>query len=91
MRFNAVGGCCDRCGVLPQLGIPDVYFREPYMDPNLPHPHRPWEKDGVFVTSKEHKARLMREQNLVESGDKVHGMRIFDKVSARRAQDAFHF
>ena len=75
---------CDRCGDLRHLVIPDVSFTGPYLDPNLAHPDRPWEKDGVWVESKRHKARLMTEQNLREVGDKKHGARNFDPALARR-------
>jgi len=84
MRFTADGESCDRCGNLGNVNVPDVYFRAPYLDPNLPHPNRPWEKDGVWVESKQHKARLMAEQGLVERGDRRHGHRPLDKhINAR--------
>ena len=70
--------------------MPSLYFRQPYLDPNLAHPDRPWEKDGVLVTSKRHKAALMREQGLVEAGDRKHGARNFDKSMARSAKDQGH-
>lgn len=74
---------CDKCSDLGYITRPDVYFREPYLDPNLAKPYSRIEKDGVWVTSKSHKARLMKEQGLRELGASVHGGRIFDKTSAR--------
>ena len=79
MRFTNEGQSCNACGSFQNKGTPDVYFRAPYLDPNLAHPNRPWEKDGVWVESKQHKARLMAEQNLVERGDHRHGARNYDK------------
>jgi hypothetical protein len=65
--------CCDKCGQLDNSGCePDVFFREPYFDEHLGnkvHPH------GQWVFSKRHKARLLKEQGLVESGDRIHGSR----------------
>ena len=73
IRMGAAYQCCDRCGGLGNVRHSDVYFRAPYLDPNLAHPKRPWEKDGVWVESREHKARLLSEQNLREAGDRQHG------------------
>ena len=82
---------CDRCGGLGNVHVPDVYFKEPYWDPNLAHPQRPWEcKRGVYVESKAHKMRLMREQDLRECGDRVHGARVEDKARLRMAREQGH-
>ena len=75
---------CDLCADLDHLTRPDVYFRKPYLDPNLAKPYSRIEKDGVWITSKSHKARLMKEQGLRELGAPVHGGRIFDKHSAQQ-------
>jgi len=76
LKINSTGSHCDRCGTFRARGSPDVYFRQPYLDPNLPHPNRPHEKDGVWVRSKQHKQALLNEQKLVERGDKRHGARL---------------
>lgn len=83
-RFWQGGECCDRCGGLGNLRVPDVYFPGPYVDPNLGHPDRPHERDGVLVTSKQHKARLMKEQGLTEKGDRRGGAINFDKSLHKR-------
>ena len=75
VRINGGGQSCDECGTFRNRGVPDVYFRQPYLDPNLPHPNRPHEKDGVWVRSKQHKRELLNEQKLVERGDRRHGAR----------------
>lgn len=81
---------CDACGGLGAMSLPDVYFRGPYIDPNLAHPDRPGEKDGVLVTSREHKLALMKEQNLYERGDRIHGCSGTDKALVRRAKEQGH-
>lgn len=85
IRASAYGECCDKCGNLSigDASLPDVFFQGPYVDPNLAHPDRPWEKDGVLVTSRRHKAQLMAEQNLREAGDRKGGARNYDATRAR--------
>lgn len=93
IRYTRHGETCDVCGGLPaDVGAPDVYFRKPYLDPNLAHPDRPNEsrQGGVWVTSKRHKAALLAEQNLVERGDKRGGARNEDKFLQQRAREQGH-
>lgn len=78
---------CDKCSSISSPWLPDVYFKEPYLDPNLAHPDRPKEKDGVWVESRRHKAQLMKEQGLVEGGDKKHGARNFDASLSRKIME----
>lgn len=85
-RYEDGSESCDRCGQLGSAAVPDVFFQGPYLDPNLAHPKRPWEKDGVWVESRQHKARLMAEQGLREAGDRRGGERIFDPSLARKVQ-----
>ena len=66
---------CNSCGGIALPWLPDVSFRGAYLDPNLGHPSRPHERDGVMVYSKRHKETLLREQGLREVGDKRHGAR----------------
>ena len=91
LRYSAAAGMkCDDCGRLTSgVGCPDVYFRQPYLDPNLAHPDRPHEvaQGGVWVTSRRHKAALLAEQNLVERGDKRRGARNEDKILERRVRE----
>ena len=89
LSFYSGGSSCDRCGEARGPRTPDVAFNKPYLDPNLPHPKRPWEKDGVWVTSKQHKSALMKEQGLHEVGDKKHGSRPYDKRQMNKAGERF--
>lgn len=76
-----VNSCCDKCGGKGSIStFHDVYFRSPYWDENFTSEKDPqtWDK-GTFITSKSQKARLMKESKMFESGDKVHGARIWDK------------
>lgn len=63
---------CDRCEDFT-VHTYDAYFREPSFEENLADSKHP---QGQWVTSKGHKARLMREQGVKESGDRQHGARI---------------
>lgn len=78
---------CNRCGNLASTWVPDVYFKGPYLDPNLAHPHRPNEINGVWIRSRRHKALLLAEQNLIEKGDKYHGTRNEDRFLQKRIRD----
>ena len=89
-RKTKDGECCDSCGDLRIPWNPSVYFRQPYVDPNLGDYRHPHEANGVLITSKRHKARLMREQGVVEAGDRVRGGRNFDKSLARSAREQGH-
>lgn len=77
---------CDVCGsVNNSTVLPDVYFRKPYFDENLGDPKHPY---GQHVESKAHKARIMREQNVREHGDRVRGARAaFDRRGAEQNAD----
>lgn len=78
---------CNNCDKLPPVVAPDVYFNKPYHDEHLAdekHPH------GRFVMSKGHKAQIMKELGLRETGDRVHGSRTkYEKnYGIRGIQDA---
>lgn len=62
---------CSRNYKIP--GLPDVFFQRPYFDQNLGDERHP---DGQYIESKQHKARIMREQGAVEAGDRKHGARV---------------
>ena len=62
---------------------PDVYFRVPYWDPNLCDYDDPSYdvNKGTFITSKAHKAFVMKKLGVSEAGDMVRGSRNFDQIS----------
>ena len=62
---------CDRCQDV-RVRTCDVYYKEPSFEEHLADAKHP---QGQWVTSKSHKARLMREQGVRESGDRQHGSR----------------
>ena len=53
-------------------GAPSVYFRKPYFEDHLASDDHP---QGRWIGSKREKLRVMREHNLIESGDRIHGAR----------------
>lgn len=78
IRVSYSGGkeSCDRCGSMPSFRFSDVFFSGksgPHFEPNLAEPNK--SPLGSIVYSREHKARLMRELGVKESGDRVHGAR----------------
>ena len=82
--------CCDQCGAVKAPTVPDVYFREPYVDPHLIR-NCMEEKDGVLITSAKMKAERMRELGVREAGDRKHGARIEDKASMRKNSPGFRY
>ena len=64
---------CEKCGLVVTKGTADVFFRKEYFDQNLGDEKHP---EGQWITSKAHKAKIMREQNVREKGDRVHGSRL---------------
>lgn len=62
---------CDRCGQVSNVGIADVYWKGPGYHPGI------LDKDNkpIFLESRGHKARLMKEMGLREAGDTHHGKR----------------
>lgn len=67
---NAGFEYCDRCGEMPKMGLPDVYW-----DGTAEHGLADDPRTGQPVTfaSRAQKARYLKERNLFEAGDKVHG------------------
>lgn len=58
---------CEHCGDVPLVSQPDVYFRSPYFDEHLAdkeHPH------GQHITSKRHKAEILKKLNMEEVGSR---------------------
>lgn len=66
---------CDKCGNFGgTVNVPDVYWPgHRYFDQNLGNEKFPY---GQWIESKQHKQKIMREQNLVEKGDRVKGSRV---------------
>ena len=83
---------CNRCFDSSIPSNPDVYFREPYWDENIhdqDDPFHDWKK-GTFITSKAHKAYVMKKCCLKESGDRHHGTNNFDPIAARHARESLN-
>jgi predicted nucleic acid-binding Zn ribbon protein len=75
VSFSSSGESCDKCGAatLSTFRFSDVYYKGPGFEAHLAHPEK--SPKGNFVTSREHKAVLMRELGVRETGDKIHGAR----------------
>jgi hypothetical protein len=78
VRLSYRGGVetCDRCGDVPAFKFSDVYFPQKsgaHFVTNLADPNK--SQLGNMVYSREHKAQLMRDLGVKESGDRVHGAR----------------
>ena len=65
---------CDGCGFRGNPP-PDVYFKKPYLDPNLVDTKNPKEHNGVWIKSRADKAARMKKIGCHETGDRVHGAR----------------
>lgn len=79
---------CNRCFDASIPSNPDVYFRQPYWDPNLcdyDDPSYDLQK-GTFIRSKAHKAYVLKKLGVQEAGDMRNGSRNFDAISHRHAQ-----
>ena len=77
-RITSQGGSehCNVCGgaSISSFKFSDVYFKGPVFEPHLADPDK--SPKGNFVTSREHKAALMRDLGVRETGDRVHGARV---------------
>lgn len=61
---------CNFCGSFSTTYIPDVYWPgHSHTNPNIT------DRMGnpIYLESRQHKARVMKEQGLSEAGDRVHG------------------
>lgn len=74
--------CCDKCGSVGNVGIPDVYYKGPYWDENLSSQEHPGPK---FITSRREKQYWLNKCNLREAGDRVHGATTFDSIYHKHA------
>ena len=73
LSYSNQGMSCDKCGDGGSMKFADVYFKEPYFDPMLADPKK--SPNGTQITSRSHKAAVMRELGVTEAGDKRHGSR----------------
>lgn len=75
VSYSSGGESCDVCapGQMNTFRFSDVYFKGPGFETHLADPEK--SPKGNFVTSREHKAMLMRELGVRETGDKVRGAR----------------
>lgn len=64
---------CNNCSNVRNPGLPDVYFKQPYFDPNLADKKNP---QGRWIDSKGQKAQIMKDIGVREAGDKKHGARL---------------
>ena len=80
-------GClksCDKCGARVR-GVPDVYFKEPYVDHNLATEEHPGPKT---ISSRSEKKFWLDKCHLREAGDRYHGASSFDPISHRHAEES---
>jgi len=75
---------CDRCGATSQ-GVPDVYFKSPYVDEHLSSEKYPGPK---YIYSRREKKKWLNLCNLREGGDRIHGASKFDPISHRHAEES---
>jgi len=79
VRLHASAGnpiTCEKCGPLGHFRFSDVYFNQKKGEQfisNLAHDSKA--PLGQVVRSREHKAAIMRELGVIESGDRRHGAR----------------
>lgn len=76
ISYSSSGESCDRCGKLGSFTFSDVFFDQrkgAHFIPNLADPNK--SQMGTLVTSRSHKAQVMRELGVKESGDRTHGAR----------------
>lgn len=79
---------CDRCGGTPTSTFHDVYFKEPYFDEHLGDPNDVQTHGGQWVTSRAHKAELLKKYNLREAGDRVRGTNGWDPISHKHGVES---
>lgn len=90
LRIKDGSETCDNCGDFPSAYVPDVYFREPYVDPHLIDYRRPEQRNGVLIESRRQKAELMRRLRVVELGDRRGGARLNDRIAQRLEAEKGH-
>ena len=76
ISYSSKGESCDRCGNLGKFTFADVFFNAKqgaYLDANITDPVKA--PHGTMITSRSHKAEVMKQNGLKEVGDKRHGSR----------------
>lgn len=76
ISYSKNGETCDRCGNLGAFKFSDVFFdarKGAYIDHNITDPVK--SPFGTLITSRSHKAEVMKQNGLREVGDKRHGSR----------------
>ena len=77
LSYSIGGKCsCDKCGNLGKITFADVFFdakKGAYLDANITDPVKA--PHGTMITSRSHKAEVMKQNGLREVGDKRHGSR----------------
>lgn len=76
---------CNGCGATAGMGVPDVYFKGPYVDEHLASEEHPGSK---LISSRAEKKYWMEKCHVREAGDRVHGATSFDKISHRHAMES---
>jgi len=76
ISYSSKGESCDKCGNPGKVTFADVFFdakKGAYLDHNITDPVKaPF---GTMITSRSHKAEVMKQNGLREVGDKRHGSR----------------
>lgn len=76
ISYSSKGEQCDRCGASNSFKFSDIFFDQKkgaYFDANITDPVK--NPHGTLITSRSHKAEVMRQNGLKEVGDKRHGSR----------------
>ena len=69
-------GYCRYCGDLQVRSLPDAYVSPGgYFDENLADDKHP---QGQWITDKNQKKEIMRNLDVIECGDRIHGARNFE-------------
>ena len=76
ISYSASGESCNHCGSLGKITFADVFFdakKGAYLDANITDPVKA--PHGTMITSRSHKAEVMKQNGLKEVGDRRHGSR----------------
>lgn len=74
VSYSTAGETCNACAPsMSSFRFSDVFFQKPGFEEHIAHPEKA--PQGVFVRSREHKARVMRDLGIREVGDRVRGAR----------------
>ena len=76
ISYSSKGESCNSCGNPGKITFADVFFDQKkgaYLDENVTNPVSA--PHGTMITSRSHKAQVMKANGLKEVGDKRHGSR----------------